>query len=80
VVEYKPHNLVQMVLGTSLMWFGWFGFNGGNANGANTRSAMVILVTNLSASVGGITWALFDYKQNKGFSTLSFCFGAVAGI
>ncbi|OXA53572.1 ammonium transporter 1 isoform X2 [Folsomia candida] len=80
VLNYKPHNLVQVVLGTSLMWFGWFGFNSGNAMGANARAAMVLLVTNLSASFGGITWALVDYRKNKSFSALSFCFGAVAGL
>jgi Amt family ammonium transporter len=41
---------------------------------------MVIVVTNLSASIGGITWALIDYQRNKTFSALSFCFGAVAGL
>lgn len=24
-INYRPHNLVQVVLGTSLIWFGWFG-------------------------------------------------------
>ncbi len=79
-IDYKPHNVVQVVLGTSLIWFGWFGFNGGSAQGANTRTAIVIVVTNLSASVGGITWALLDFRKEKKFSALSFCFGAVTGL
>ena len=80
LVDYKPHNIIQVVLGTSLIWFGWFGFNGGSAQGSNTRTAVVIVVTNLSASVGGITWALLDFRKHKKFSALSFCFGAVAGL
>jgi len=80
LTEYKAHNIVQVVLGTSLMWFGWFGFNGGSAQGANARSALVLVVTNLSASIGGIVWAVLDYRKEKKFSALSFCFGAVTGL
>ena len=63
-----------------LKLFGQLSFNGGSVAGANVRSAMVIFVTNLSASVGGITWALCDYYRHGKFSALSFCFGAVAGL
>jgi len=29
-VEFKPHNMANVVLGTVFIWFGWFGFNGGS--------------------------------------------------
>jgi Amt family ammonium transporter len=32
------------------------GFNGGSALGANLRAAQACIVTNLAASVGGLTW------------------------
>ena len=35
---YKPHNTVNAVLATALLWIGWFGFNGGSALGANLRA------------------------------------------
>lgn len=35
------------------------GFNGGSALGANLRAAQACIVTNLAASVGGITWMLW---------------------
>jgi len=41
---------------------------------------MASLVTNLSASIGGITWVLMDYHHEKKFSALGFCAGAVAGL
>jgi ammonium transporter, Amt family len=31
----KPHNLVFVMIGASLLWFGWFGFNAGSALEAN---------------------------------------------
>jgi Amt family ammonium transporter len=78
--EFKPHNIANVVLGTALLWFGWFGFNGGSALAANARAATACAVTNLSASVGGLTWTLLDYRLEKKFSALGFCSGAVAGL
>ncbi len=37
------------------------GFNGGSALGANLRAAQACIVTNLAASVGGVTWMLWVY-------------------
>jgi len=35
------------------------GFNGGSALAANLRAAQACIVTNLAASVGGLTWMLW---------------------
>jgi len=78
--DFKPHNVANIVLGTALLWFGWFGFNGGSALAANARAATACAVTNLAASVGGLTWTLLDYRLEKKFSALGFCSGAVAGL
>jgi hypothetical protein len=58
-LAYKPHNTTYVVLGTVFLWFGWFGFNGGSALSANLRAAQACIVTNLAASVGGVTWMLW---------------------
>ncbi|CAG8514775.1 290_t:CDS:2 [Ambispora leptoticha] len=78
--EFKPHNVAHILLGTTLLWFGWFGFNGGSALSGNLRAAMAYTVTNISASVGGLTWMLLDYRLERKFSALSFCSGTVAGL
>ncbi|CAG8818274.1 26674_t:CDS:1, partial [Racocetra persica] len=78
--EFKPHNVANVVLGTAFLWFGWFGFNGGSALAANGRAAMACIVTNLSASVGGLTWCFLDFRLEKKLSALGFCSGAVAGL
>lgn len=67
-------------LGTAFIWFGWFGFNGGSALAPNMQAVLACFVSNLSASVGGITWLLMDYRHEKKFSALGFCAGAVAGL
>ena len=60
--------------------FGWFGFNGGSALAANLRAAQACIVTNLAASVGGLTWMLWDYRLERKWSAVGFCSGAIAGL
>lgn len=80
VLAYKPHNTTYVILGTIFLWFGWFGFNGGSALAANLRAAQACIVTNLAASVGGLTWMLWDYRIEKKWSAVGFCSGAIAGL
>ncbi|KAI0897651.1 ammonium transporter [Annulohypoxylon nitens] len=79
-LPYRPHNVTHIVLGTVFLWVGWFGFNGGSALAANLRAVMACIVTHLAASVGGITWALLDYRLEKKWSVVGFCSGAICGL
>jgi len=79
-LAYVPHNTTYVVLGTIFLWFGWFGFNGGSALGANFRSAQACVVTNLAASVGGLTWMAWDYRIERKWSAVGFCSGAIAAL
>jgi len=79
-LNYRPHNVPQIVLGTVFLWVGWFGFNAGSALGANLRAVMAAVVTNLAASVGGLTWCIMDYRIEQKWSVVGFCSGVVAGL
>jgi len=79
-LAYRPNNVAYVVLGTALLWFGWNGFNGGSALGANLRAVMAIVVTNLAAAVGGLTWMFWDWRLEKKWSVVGFCSGAVSGL
>jgi len=79
-LAYKPHNSSYCVIGTVMLWFGWFGFNGGSALSANLRAANACIITNLAASVGGLTWMLWDYRLEKKWSVIGFCSGAISGL
>lgn len=79
-LAYKPHNTAFCVIGTALLWFGWFGFNGGSALSANLRAVEALVVTNLAASTGGITWMLLDWRLERKFSAIGFCSGAISGL
>ena len=79
-LNYRPHNVTHIVIGTVFLWVGWFGFNAGSALAANMRAVMAAVVTNLAACVGGITWCVLDYRLERKWSTVGFCSGVVAGL
>ncbi|KAF2231514.1 putative ammonium transporter [Viridothelium virens] len=79
-LNYRPHNVTHIVIGTVFLWVGWFGFNAGSALGANLRAVMAAVVTNLAACVGGIVWCLVDFRLEHKWSTVGFCSGIVAGL
>jgi hypothetical protein len=62
-LAYKPNNTSYVILGTIFLWFGWFGFNGGSALSANLRAANACIITNLAASVAGLTWMFWVSPQ-----------------
>ncbi|KAJ4296540.1 ammonium transporter Amt1 [Kalmusia sp. IMI 367209] len=79
-LNYRPHNVTHIVIGTVFLWVGWFGFNAGSALSANLRAVMAAVVTNLAACTGGITWCLVDYRLERKWSTVGFCSGVIAGL
>lgn len=79
-LNYRPHNVTSVVIGTVFLWVGWFGFNAGSALSANLRAVMAAVVTNIAAGVGGVTWCLLDYRLEKKWSTVGFCSGVLSGL
>jgi Amt family ammonium transporter len=79
-LAYRPQNIIHVCLGTALLWFGWLGFNGGSALAANFRAASAMTASNLSASVGGLTWMLIDWRLEHKWSAVGFCSGAISGL
>ena len=79
-LNFRPHNVTSVIIGTVFLWVGWFGFNAGSALSANMRAVMAAVVTNLAASTGGIAWCVLDYRLERKWSAVGFCSGVVAGL
>lgn len=75
-----PHHLGYSIIGTGLLWFGWFGFNAGSALGATNLAVSAMIVTNISAAVGMITWILMDKLETGKPTLLGSLSGAIAGL
>lgn len=67
-------------LGACLLWFGWMGFNGGSGLAANERAVMAILVTQIAAAAGTISWMAAEWISRGKPSLLGMISGAVAGL
>ncbi|OXA51726.1 ammonium transporter 1 isoform X2 [Folsomia candida] len=79
--EKPPHNMTNVVLGTSFIWFGWLVANAGSGISPNLRAVTVFVTTNISASMGGITWGILDYiRHGRKWSALGFCTGSICGL
>ena len=75
-----PISLTLTVVGSALLWFGWFGFNAGSALSANGTAANALLVTNVAASIGGLSWIAIESLNKKKPSLLGVVSGAVSGL
>ncbi|KAI9756504.1 MAG: hypothetical protein M1815_003375 [Lichina confinis] len=80
MVNFRPHNVSLITLGTTLLWFGWLGFNGGSAFGANLRAVMACWNTNLTAMFAAVTWVLLDFRLARKWSMVGWCSGAICGL
>ncbi|WP_109829939.1 ammonium transporter [Reichenbachiella versicolor] len=73
----KPASLKLMILGSALLWFGWFGFNGGSQLAADGIAANALLVTNVAACIGGLTWMIIEWNREERKPTL---LGSASGV
>lgn len=80
LINFRPHNVSMVTLGTVFLWFGWLAFNGGSALGANLRAAYAIWNSNLTACFGAFAWCLVDWRLEKKWSMVAVCSGIVSGL
>ncbi|KAL8370745.1 hypothetical protein RB595_000885 [Gaeumannomyces hyphopodioides] len=80
MLNFRPHNISLITLGTILLWFGWLGFNGGSAFGANLRAAMACWNTCLTAMFAAMTWCLLDFRLSRKWSLVGWCSGTISGL
>ena len=76
----KPHNLVFVMIGASLLWFGWFGFNAGSALEANGSAALAFVNTLLATAAAVLTWSVAEWALKGKPSMLGGASGCVAGL
>ncbi|MBP1909370.1 ammonium transporter [Methanolobus bombayensis] len=75
----EAENITTTLLGGAMLWFGWFAFNAGSALAADGLAVNALVVTNVSAAAGAITWMFAAWAMGKP-SSLGLISGAVAGL
>lgn len=80
MLNFRPHNVSFILLGTVFLWFGWLGFNGGSSYGANLRAIMACWNSNLTATMSAFTWILLDWRLARKWSMVGWCSGTISGL
>ncbi|KAH3679103.1 hypothetical protein WICPIJ_008711 [Wickerhamomyces pijperi] len=80
LINFRPHNVTLIALGTSILWFGWLGFNGGSAMYPSLKALYAIMNTNVTAAVAAMTWCLLDFRLERKWSTVGLCSGLISGL
>ncbi len=80
MLNFRPHNVSLITLGTVFLWFGWLGFNGGSAFGANLRAVMACWNSNLTAMFAAATWVILDWRLARKWSMVGWCSGCISGL
>ncbi|HYR26459.1 MAG TPA: ammonia channel protein, partial [Aquabacterium sp.] len=75
-----PANLGYTMMGASLLWVGWMGFNGGSAAAADGRAGLALLVTQIAAATGALSWMAAEWFVRRTPTLLGLCSGVVAGL
>ncbi|MFZ0050941.1 MAG: ammonium transporter [Desulfobaccales bacterium] len=76
----EPHNILFVVLGAALLWFGWFGFNAGSAVSSGALATSAFVVTNTAAAMAAVTWTFMSWIFHGRPSVLGAASGAVVGL
>lgn len=80
MINYRPHNISTIFLGTSLLYMGWLFFNGFLCGNASMKVAYSMMNTHLCGAVGGITWCLLDFRLERKWSMVALCSGCISGL
>ncbi|KDQ54836.1 hypothetical protein JAAARDRAFT_350754 [Jaapia argillacea MUCL 33604] len=80
LLNFRPHNVSMVGLGTFILWLGWIGFNAGSSFGANLRAITAAWNSMMAAAMGGIVWCMLDWRMERKFSMVGFCSGTIAGL
>ncbi|RDW75940.1 ammonium transporter-2 [Coleophoma crateriformis] len=80
MLNFRPHNVSLVTLGTIILWFGWLGFNGGSAFGANLRAVIACWNSCLTAMFAAATWCILDWRLSRKWSMVGWCSGTISGL
>lgn len=80
MINYRPHNILTIFLGTSLLYVGWLFFNGFLCGNASLKVPYSMMNTHICGAVGGITWCLLDFRLEKKWSMVALCSGCISGL
>jgi Amt family ammonium transporter len=80
MINYRPHNISTVFLGTCLLYVGWLFFNGFSCGNASIKVPYSMMNTHICAAFGAIGWVLLDFRLEKKWSMVACCSGCISGL
>lgn len=80
MINYRPHNISTIFLGTSLLYVGWLFFNGFSCANASLKVPYSMFNTHICGAFGAITWCLLDFRLENKWSMVAACSGCISGL
>lgn len=78
--DFRPNNILFVLLGAGILWIGWNGFNGGDPYSAGADAGAAVLNTNVCCATSLLTWTLIDIVWFKKPSVLGAVNGMITGL
>jgi len=79
-LDYRPNNLLLVMVGAGILWIGWNGFNGGDPYAASPDAGAAVLNTNVCTAMSSLTWVLMDIIFYKKPSVVGAVQGMITGL
>ncbi|MDP9293719.1 MAG: ammonium transporter [Actinomycetota bacterium] len=74
-----PHNVVYVLIGAGLLWFGWFGFNGGSGFSAGNSGVLAFTNTLLTPACTLAVWFLLDAVRGRQVTAVGAATAIIVG-
>lgn len=78
--DFRPNNILLVMVGAGILWTGWNGFNGGDPYTASPDAGAAVLNTNIATATSLLTWTIMDMLIHKKVSVLGTVNGMITGL
>jgi len=78
--DFRPNNVLLMLVGAGILWVGWNGFNGGDPYSANADAGAAVLNTNICTAMSVLVWTILDITYFKKPAVIGAVQGMITGL
>jgi len=79
-VDFRPNNILSVLVGAGILWTGWNGFNGGDPYAASPDAGAAVLNTNIATAMSLLTWTACDILYYKKPAVIGAVQGMITGL